>query len=452
LEMMERYLDGKNLYLGYSLDDIKESIDEVVQTLKKLVIVKSEYQEIKVDLDKRLIREDYNFNFSDDDFARLKTEIKDHDLAIFIRFSSSTISSDVRMSESKFVKPYIIQPSDVLKRPEVGVIILHQSAGINKYGIDDNKKEYFKYLFLHEFTHLLGFIKNYLNRIIKSVEYKVLNNLNIINRKMVKSDGVKNHTQVYFGCPDAQGVQLDERENFEDLEDSHWSGRFLLGEYMTSEPYFADQIISEFTLLLLEDLGFYKTDKYTGGLMRFGKNQGCDFLNKDCFSEKPDDEFTLIPSFRYEFCEKNLQITCSSGRQSRAYCSSYPYSSMPSNYHRDRSPFLITHGREDADYCFVSDIFYRGGGESGQESDYRGNCRLGNKNFGNNFNNWPPGYSAAHNIYSHFHESVGDIISEDSFCALSSLVHKDDNTASYINYIRPTCYPMFCSETSLTIK
>ena len=42
---------------------------------------------------------------------------------------------------------------------------------------------------------------------------------------------------------------------------------------MTSELYFGDQVISEFTLYLLEDLNFYKTNKYTGGLMRFGKNR-----------------------------------------------------------------------------------------------------------------------------------------------------------------------------------
>ena len=33
--------------------------------------------------------------------------------------------------------------------------------------------------------------------------------------------------------------------------------------------------ISEITLALLEDSGWYKANYYTGGLMRFGKNKGC---------------------------------------------------------------------------------------------------------------------------------------------------------------------------------
>ena len=243
-------------------------------------------------------------------------------------------------------------------------------------------------------------------------------------------------------------MELDERTNFEGLEDCHWAGRFLLGEYMTSEPYFGDQVISEFTLLLLEDLGFYKTNKYTGGLMKFGKNQGCDFLYKDCFSDIYNTGMSLQASFCYEFCNSEYQITCSSGRQSRTYCSYYPDTDLPDKYTRTLFPFILAQGREDADYCFVSDIYYKGGAET----DYQGNCKIGSKNYGNKLTYWGNEYINKLNVYSTFHESVGDIITDDSFCALSSLVHKDDKNASYSKYIRPTCYPMFCSETSLTIK
>ena len=44
---------------------------------------------------------------------------------------------------------------------------------------------------------------------------------------------------------------------------------------------FPEEVISEFTLALLEDLGFYKANYYTGGLMRYGKNKGCDFVKKN---------------------------------------------------------------------------------------------------------------------------------------------------------------------------
>ena len=49
----------------------------------------------------------------------------------------------------------------------------------------------------------------------------------------------------------------------------HWSERLLLGEYMTPSFYFSEQIISEFTLDLLKDLGWYEINYFTGGLHYF---------------------------------------------------------------------------------------------------------------------------------------------------------------------------------------
>ena len=85
---------------------------------------------------------------------------------------------------------------------------------------------------------------------------------------------------------------------------------------MISETHTAEQVISEFTLALLEDSGWYKTNKYTGGLMRFGKNQGCDFLNKDC--EVKDISKNIFKNDLFTYNDY-YQSTCSSGRQSRAY-------------------------------------------------------------------------------------------------------------------------------------
>ena len=60
-----------------------------------------------------------------------------------------------------------------------------------------------------------------------------------------------------------------------------------------------DQVIFEFTLTLLEDSDFYKTNYYTGGLMQFRKNKGCDFLKS---------KFTivgkLIKNFLLNFLKK----------------------------------------------------------------------------------------------------------------------------------------------------
>ena len=70
----------------------------------------------------------------------------------------------------------------------------------------------------------------------------------------------------------------------------------------------------DFTLALLEDSGWYLANYYTGGLMRFGKNRGCKFLNKDCYNFERKE-------YRCEFFHfiDGFQPSCSSGRQSRTY-------------------------------------------------------------------------------------------------------------------------------------
>ena len=51
--------------------------------------------------------------------------------------------------------------------------------------------------------------------------------------------------------------------------------------------------------------------------MKFGKNKGCNFLNKDCAEQK---DGKLISKFNNEFCNSDSFLTCSIGRQSRGYC------------------------------------------------------------------------------------------------------------------------------------
>ena len=93
---------------------------------------------------------------------------------------------------------------------------------------------------------------------------------------------VINKSILYFNCTNITGIELANGRNSENLTNSHWDSRILLGEYMLSDIYYQEQIISEFTLALLEDLGWYKVNYYTGGLMKFGKNKGCQFLFNDC--------------------------------------------------------------------------------------------------------------------------------------------------------------------------
>ena len=90
---------------------------------------------------------------------------------------------------------------------------------------------------------------------------------------------------------------------------------------MNGYAYTEEQVISEFTLALLEDSGYYKPNYYTGGLMRYGKNKGCAFLTEKCLDKTTH---KTNEKFENEFYDtlnkyKSIESTCSSGRQSRTY-------------------------------------------------------------------------------------------------------------------------------------
>ena len=71
---------------------------------------------------------------------------------------------------------------------------------------------------------------------------------------------------------------------------------------MTDKIYSEEQVISEFTLAVKENLKFYKA-KYYGGLMKFEKNKGCEFLYSQCVINKK-----VNPNFKNEFFDITKDI------------------------------------------------------------------------------------------------------------------------------------------------
>jgi hypothetical protein len=192
--------------------------------------------------------------------------------------------------------------------------------------------------------------------------------------------------------------------------------------------------------------------------MRFGKNVGCDFFNKDCNEPLPPNEIeegqtTLRKSlFLNEFCPGEEKSTCSPGRQSRGVCENYIISGimlqyLEEFYNRDWNLY----GNIYADFCPLSCTEK----QMNKEITFSGSCRIGNKNFGYYpFNYWT--HKTDTYDYSVFSSTYGEVIgSDNSFCAFSSVIYKYDDESKkqiYKDFIRPTCYEMFCSNSSLTIR
>ena len=177
--------------------------------------------------------------------------------------------------QSSFEIKYIDEKT---KRPILGIIYLNFNFDFSKNNADYN----LQCILMHQLTHILGFYEKIfpnfkiangdINNILSNIGSDMRSN---VQRSYVKSPKVLEYAKKYYNCSSLLGVELEDQD---ERTNSHWEARTLLGEYMNAEPYIPEQVISEFTLALLEDSGWYQVKYYTGGLMRFGKNKKCEFL------------------------------------------------------------------------------------------------------------------------------------------------------------------------------
>ena len=212
-------------------------------------------------------------------------------------------------------------------QPYIGTVRINKKIDLSK----PNSQIYFEAILVHEFTHILGFSIHFFENFYHNIEYKT--DKYGIERIYLNSPILLQVAKKYFNCDTLTGVEL-ENQGGEGTAGSHWEARILLGEYMNGYSYTEEQVISEFTLAVLEDSGYYKPNYYTGGLMRYGKNKGCEFLENKCvdtsthkIDEKYENEFydTIIGA-------NSIESSCSSGRQSRTYKAWYLSNSIPSQY------------------------------------------------------------------------------------------------------------------------
>lgn len=310
---------------------------------------------------------------------------------------------------------------------------------------------------LHQTTHILGFTRSILE------DHIISNTTNrfgkVIEKQVIYTNNLMEFGKTYFNCDSFPGIEIEELSEYSGCKEYiHWDARVLEGDYMTAHINVQDQVISEFTLILLEDTGFYKVNKFTGGLMRFGKHVGCDFFTKDCNEQLPADQIagkntTRKPTFKNEFCSGQLRTTCSPGRQSRGICDYYIPSltvSQTANGVYARTDWTDNYGDTYVDFCPTS-LSQKETTKGGNQFSYIGNCKLGNEQFGQpTFFFWDPIYT--NYDYRIFNDSHGESFSNISFCAFSSVIHKDYQSKFYNGFVRPTCYEMYCSDSSLTIK
>ena len=378
--------------IGYDFTTLKRPSSMTTSTYS---LVKSLLQQTRVEFSKFVQVQHTNFDLSGsaDDIKELceldtigagyADFLVNNDVIIFPQFDSD-LGSNVLAAAA----PCIVTNSN---RPYGGVLYINTNLNFNK----GNTNQYLKNILLHEITHILVFHPYFFTGL--KLNQTEGSNSYIISPKAVAK------AREHFDCSSITRIPLENQGGTGSVG-SHWESRYMLGDYMISTDY-PDQAISDITLGLFEDSGFYKVNYYSGGLFKFGKGKGCEFFNKDCIeNEKATFE---------EFCDTANAAMCSSSRTLKSSCYLTTYtSSIPTAYQYFSDP--RKGGFPAADYCPVP---YQAHSSSTYFSNH---CSIGSSS-----------------LSSEYNEKIGF----DSFCFMSSILPSSSTTST--SQI-PICYEVRC--------
>ena len=327
---------------------------------------------------------------------------EDYDLILFPSFDPTTNSDDV------FASAYPCLLSDFQRRPIAGRIFIQQNFDFNKKNI----VIFLQTILFHEITHILIFEPNLLNffNAIKEEEIDGETKYYIVSPKALEK------ARFHFGCDSLEGIPLEDQGG-EGSIGSHWEGRYMLGDYMVSVSY-QENTISDITLALFEDSGWYKVNYYTGGLFRFGKNKGCEFFEKKCLI---NEKATFS-----EFCHKSKEPKCLNAHlgTGECYIGLIKDEIIPEKFQYFKKENLG--GLFNVNFCPAADSYFES--ISNNQYYFETNCR----------------YGSSQNLFSHY----GEIIGNRSICFESSLLPR---YSPQPYKWRSICYKMICDRINKNI-
>lgn len=176
-------------------------------------------------------------------------------------------------------------------------------------------------------------------------------------RISIKTPKVVEFAKQHYSCNNIDSVEL---EHFGGLGSafSHWSKRILNTEFMIADSY-GENYISNFTLALMEDSGWYKIDYSKAEVIPWGLKKGCGFLEEKCIIKKQQknifsdsdsqkgkerdglNEINTYQTNFNEFCTSYEEEKCSVSHIFRATCGLSKYKeALPKEYQYFDSPKL----------------------------------------------------------------------------------------------------------------
>ena len=341
----------------------------------------------------------------------VKTGI-DADLVIFPFFDMSIANT----STEAYATACII--SSVDNRPVAGLIGFSPKFNTAK----PNWLTYYTNLALHELSHVIVFNPNLFEYFkdpsgVLYTQDKIYKStiVNGMPRSLLILPKVVAAAKKHFNCTTLEGIEL-ENQGGVGTAGSHWETRIMLGDYMVGLS-FDDTAISEITLALFEDSGWYQVNYYTGGLFKYGKNKGCNFLNKKCIENS-------TPLSLDEYCGTPYQSLCVTNKLSRGICYITDSANPTDNNYR-YFPKTNTGGLFMADYCPIIAV------PTNSTYYYPWSCNTG---------------------YSLYPVDYDESITEISGCFMSTLVKSSASSKYSTTSYRATCYKFSCDFASSILK
>lgn len=311
------------------LNDLKIILNKTKQVFEKIIKVKRLTHKLKLNESK----------CSDAKIPSVyKNQGVDADLIIFV-----VINTDGSFAKDKTEAAaiYCIQDSTT-KRPVAGYIEYSPEIKLKD---SSTMLDYFVWLSLHEITHVfvmhMGLYYDFVD-----ANYRELNKDHVLGKKrvskrgksktvnLIKTPKVVEKAREHFKCPDLEGVPLESTGDAS-TAGCHWSKKYMNTDYMIGDSY-GENLISEITLALIEDSGWYEVDYSMANLFLWGKDKGCGFFSEKCIVPFANENNSLdkgyTPRFSPEFCAKLNYPTCSRSNIFRAQCVANYYSSpLPAN-------------------------------------------------------------------------------------------------------------------------
>eukprot|EP00850_Spirogloea_muscicola_P004976 SM000022S07190 [mRNA] locus=s22:424033:436658:+ [translate_table: standard] len=202
----------------------------------------------------------------------------------FVLYVTSKVSSVCNGGAMAHASYCALDP--VLHRPLAGYLNICPANVTSTWSSDSRQHDIMLVVVLHELTHALGFSAP-LYKYFRDIQGKPYSEVVLqsgvhgSNSSVIVTPHVVAAAREQFGCSSLLGAGLAPGSGI-DGSTSHWDPSIMANEYMSSQVGGRATVVSNITLALLQDTGWYNVDLAMAGFMSSGFHSGCTFVNATC--------------------------------------------------------------------------------------------------------------------------------------------------------------------------